>query len=69
MTRRTNSNLVEAFGATGGPAALGHLGLAVCSLQVAGGQVFVRAWWCVKFSSALTSLPLKWAVDAVQQGN
>lgn len=38
MTRRTNSNLVEAFGADGGPAALDHFGLTVvCSLHVAGG--------------------------------
>lgn len=51
MTRRTNSNLVEAFGADGGPAALYHIGLTVvCSLQVAGG---VRAS-CVVSCSPLT---------------
>lgn len=38
MTRRTNSNLVEASGADGGPATLNHFGLTVvCSLHVAGG--------------------------------
>lgn len=48
MTRRTNSNLVEAFGADGGPAALDHFGLAVvCSLHVAGGVRVLCTVRCV----------------------
>lgn len=72
MTRRTNSNLVEAFGADGGPAALDHFGhTVVCSLHVAGGVralcVCVVSLLCVDFLLRFSAIPSATQIGGHQQ--